>query len=755
MDELILRLLPDNQEPQELVLQQHQLANSILHTTNAASSYVFNDYKYRAQLINADEGITNLVFLLNGKHIKINYSPDSGMIRFQDFSFSERIFLECYGFAQITIIFDDAQGNHQVKETEYINVMVRKGRQNDSIRRMTEYVYRQNSDLLNSKQTFPKDASGLKDSARKTIEAHILLLEQISVVYEENYRYFKMNSRFSTVPKERVDHFEKLQYISSNTLQYMVQHPEELQKSRHSLGIRIGNFRYLPNKTLITSNEKSYDIYENHVVLGFLMFLLREVSRIQQELFATLHRVPQKTMETDDYITSSYFIYAQTIESVKLLLQDVQKLQHKYNSLYSLYSEVLPITAKPFSHPPRFTSVFKSVPQYHQIYDCATAWFSKGVFTIHEEQFMLSFIKISVLYEIYVLTKIINYFQSTGYVLASAYKIPYPSPGKYYEPMDCNNCFVFQNDSGKVILYYQPVIYNTNKSSISGIGLYRNTSISYPKSGEGSNIGGGYYTPDFLIKYTYAGSTCEKYFIADAKFSRLQTIKNREVPELVYKYLFSISPVSEGDHVVGLCIFNGLSDLSTDSYTNIYDFMLSEQIIPRADIVTLTENAVNNLDLHEALLRNTVGLYVTETSQKSVSLPLNTELQIQEELSKQTISAQDLSKPLYESEFSQSASLSGGQPDTFQPVQDGFDPAAKTLIKKAFQKKEVDISKINLTELKLDKDTERRLITAGYVTVKDLLPNKLKSELIKNTILNRKSRREIEARLKHRKVFLE
>lgn len=207
MDELVLRLLPDNQEPQELVLQQHRLSSSILDTANATSAYVFNDYKYRAQLVNNSGEISNLIFLLNGQEVGITYSPDNGMISFQDYSFGQRIFLECYGFAQITIIFDDKYGNQQIRDTESIHILVRKGRQNDSVRRMTEYVYEQNAELLNGNRTIPKDVSGLKESARKTIESHILLLEQISAVYEENYRYFKMNSRFLTIPKERIDHF--------------------------------------------------------------------------------------------------------------------------------------------------------------------------------------------------------------------------------------------------------------------------------------------------------------------------------------------------------------------------------------------------------------------------------------------------------------------------------------------------------------------------------------------------------------------
>lgn len=759
MDELVLRLLPDNQEPQELVLQQHRLSSSILDTANAASSYVFNDYRYRAQLMNVNEEISNLVFLLNGKEIGITYSPDNGMISFQDYSFGQRIFLECYGFAQITIIFDDAQGNQHIKDTEYIHVMVRKGRQNDSVRRMTEYVYKQNAELLNGDRTLPKDASGLKESARKTIESHILLLEQISVIYEENYRYFKMNSRFSTIPKERVDHFEKLQYVSRNTLQYIVQHPEELQQVHHSSGIKIGNFRYQPNKTLITDNEKSYNIYENRVVLGFLLFLLHEVERIQKELSGVIGRVPQKLMETDDYITSSYFIYAKTIESVKVLLKDVQKLHRKYTSLYYLYTEALPIKPEVLSTVPRFTPLFRSIPQYHQIYDCAVAWFSKGVFTIREEQFMLSFIKISTLYEVYVLTKLINYFRNNGYSLICADKIPYPSPGKYYENTYCNNRFVFKNDSGQITLYYQPVVYHTNRQTVSGIGLYRNTSISYPKSRDGLSYRGRYYTPDFLIKYEYSGSSLSKYLIADAKFSRVQTVKDREFAELAYKYLFSISPVSPDDQIIGLCIFNGLSESDTqrDSLTNIYDFELAHPIAPRADIVTLTETDTEGISLHEALLRNSVGLYTSELPQKMVPLPVNTDTsaQVSELSAPHTVqTSPELSKSENIPEIAQI------QPENEPNVQEksisfnDSDIVTKPPAKKVAKKKKPETATINLSELNLDKEVELRLTAAGYITVQDLLPNGSKSDLVGNKILNRKSRREIEARLKQRKVHL-
>ena len=68
--------------------------------------------------------------------------------------------------------------------------------------------------------------------------------------------------------------------------------------------------------------------------------------------------------------------------------------------------------------------------------------------------------------------------------------------------------------------------------------------------------------------------------------------------------------------------------------------------------------------------------------------------------------------------------------------------------------KVIDASALHVSELKLDKDIELRLIEAGYTTIQDLVPNRLKSDLTSNPILNRKSRCEIEARLKQRKISL-
>lgn len=776
MNELILRLLPDHGDPQDLVLLDHQTENSILDTAKLSTSFVFCDHKYRGQLVNLNEPIENLRFFVNGEPVRINYSSDSGDITFFDESFGARIFQECYGFVQITVIYNDASGNQCFRDTEYIQVMVRKGRQNDSVRRITEYVYTQNAELLYGK-SLPRETAGLKDNAKKTLESRILLLERIAVVYEENYRYFKINCRFKTIPHERVDHFEKLQYVSNNTLQYIAQHPEELQPVHYSTGIKVGRNFYQPNKTLITDSVKSLDIYENQVVVGFLMHLNTEIKRIEQELISITSSVPQQVFETDDYITSSYFIYANTIASLKIILTDIEKLRQKYEHLCISYSAILPTKNIPITGIPRFTHLFKSVQQYHQIYQCAISWFSLGAFSLSEENFMLSFIKMSALYEVYVLAKMIAFFKSAGFEVADTNRLLYPvSASSRFRNAHCNNVYVLRKDSSTVTLYYQPVIYSTDMSSFSGVGLYRNTAISFPDADVGSIIQrrtqdyNPMYTPDFLLKYESEDTEGARYLIADAKFSTVKTVKTHQVAKLAYKYLFSISPISASDSVVGLCVFNGQSNVDDDKMHNIYDFELANTISPKAEIVTLTENSIDNRAIHEVLLHNSVGLYVSHPPRRAMLLPrpnplpevLNKSQQIEEPQVPALSSGNTATIPVVTPvelpaasvpDVGGSASPVVASPVTGTPATNDIS-SPKQASKKKKGKSESDPMLLDIAVLKLDKNTAGRLQESGITTIGDLVPNRSKHDLADNPLLNRKLRREIEARLKALKVVL-
>lgn len=210
------------------------------------------------------------------------------------------------------------------------------------------------------------------------------------------------------------------------------------------------------------------------------------------------------------------------------------------------------------------------------------------------ENFMLSFIKISSLYEGYLLAKMITYFQSRGYVIEGTRKHVYPTRRNWkYKNTNCVNTFFFRNDRHKLTLYYQPIIYDTDESGINGIGLIRNNSIPVLKGDSDDNwLGSHYYSPDYLIKMEDDSSA--RYLILDAKFSDLACVRRHHVRDLAFKYLFSISPVRPADTVVGLCIIYGKCK-SSNQIQSAYDKQLqNQQITPITELLPLIESIAND-----------------------------------------------------------------------------------------------------------------------------------------------------------------
>lgn len=604
-----LLLFPYSKESQEFELHPHSLEASIVDMLQPTKNYVFNNYEYRAKLeCESPRVISDFRLFLNGSLLTTEYNPSDGNITIRNEVYGTKPFLECYGYVQLTVAFS-VEGENFSYDTNYIPVMVQKGKQNDSVRRMTEYISKYDDSLLFSKYPLPKNAAGLKENARKTVESRILLLKDISRVFEMNYAYFKANSRFRTVQAEHIDRFEKLQYISSNTIRYILQHPVELKQASTSVGIKFGNRSYQPDRALITNNVQSFDIYENRQIIGFLQTLLGEIKKVQREINALIDSVPTFPDESGDYVASAYFLFVNTVETLKAMLVDLSILEKQFMSLTSAYSTIFKIEGKGdrVISSPRPTPVFLSIPQYRQLYDCMNNWFKMGVVNLTEEKFMLSFLKISDLYEAYVLLKLINYIMDSGFDLQEASPITYQfAQSTFYKNTKCNNKYVFQRNEAIITLYYQPVVYNTDRSKKTGIGLYRNTSISFPRW-LGDDSTGGYYAPDYLVKIETPDEPTH-YIIADAKFMTIKNVKTYQVAALVYKYLFSFSPVNSTDEIVALYIVNGQSDKDVDSVVDIYDYSLRPgSITPCAEIITLTENSEETQENHLKLLKATFG----------------------------------------------------------------------------------------------------------------------------------------------------
>jgi len=730
MDDIILRLIPEFREfeTQELHLHPQSSNFSIESAISADSYYVYGDSAYYAELDGeVFKNAHGIRVYLNGNELDSYYLSEYKRIVFGHNEYDKKIFAETYGLAQLSIRVTDGDDFYYF-ETDFLQVLVKKSGKDDSLRRMVDYVYQNNKGFLYSDAVAIGDVAERGDISSNSLEASIRLLEQISVAYEESFRYFKANSRFTTRVEEHVDHFEKMQYVTQRTLQHIAEHPEELYRVPSSAGIRVGNERYQPSKTLITTPVKSFDIYENQVIIGFIQTLLRRTNSIIEEIEKLQANLPSKLVERDGYVSSSYFIYANAVASLRGAVKKVQMLQHSFSNLYSAYSKLFPesqVKRIKVIGTPKFTQIFRAIPQYHRIYQLIASWFLRDSFIMQEERSLLSFIKTSDLYEIYVLSKIVNFYLDEGFTLTKASKIVYSFSGNtLYKNTSCNNCFNFKNGDSSVTVFYQPVIYAEDKSELTGIGLYRNTSIVYYENADDSARTGSIYTPDYLIKYSGTENQGDVYLIADAKLSTLETVKRKQVSRLAFRYLFSVSCVRAQDRIAGLTIINGLSNCLNDGVTPVYDYSKNPYSMdPSAVIVTLTENSLSNKTIHRALLRGITGSVLLNNSFQSLPLPNNDVNEIEQ--------------------LDLSIEINDDHPESIEETPIIVQPREK-------KKKEgtQSVYERELTSLPFRDGLGEYLEGLGYKTVADLLPNKTFADVDNIQGLNRDKRRYIKAVIK-------
>lgn len=502
---------------------------------------------------------------------------------------NRRIFLDCYGFAELSITLILVDGQECTLNSEYLPILVRREELNNSVEAMARFVYNNQEWLLLNGELKPKKPSGLKENGYRSLATQILLAEEIAAIYESSYGYFKANSRFKLEKMSVIERLERIQYATQGTLSYTATHPEYLRQVNSTQGIFIGNRVYQPQKTETVQNTRSYDIYENRVILAFLRNMIDSVQSLQGYCCNLLSKIPNDKDYSSEYIYSSFFMFSETRKMIEDGKTQLEKLSEKFTYLWGMYSDILRIPLDQHIVPPRPTAIFLSVPQYNRIFVRIHQWFSFGIYNFSKEHFMLSFIKISALYESYLLAKFLCYFRDRGYSLESSRRCVYPVSKRWkYKNTSVRNTFVLKNGQKRITLYYQPVIFDTDQRSVNGIGLYRNNSISvYAGNEDDCRQGGHYYVPDFLIKIEENGDS--QYMIVDAKFSDYSSVRRYYVKDLVFKYLFSISPIEENELVCGLCIMYGKCK-SKERLQTAYDKqILGTEIYPFIEIFPLIE----------------------------------------------------------------------------------------------------------------------------------------------------------------------
>lgn len=484
-----------------------------------------------------------------------------------------------------------------------IAVMVSNSDINNNVMNMIQYIYDNCEKYLYEEHEHSAISTGIKEDEIISLEAKIAYLDKALKVFKETYPYFTVNPYSKLRMTEEIGSFENLHTISANTVRYIAVHTDELVAVNYDTGIRYNKMFYQPTRTLIEHNTRTFDVYENQIVVGFLHTIVKEITQLVKELQERIY-TPNKSLVRNGYIDSMYHIFSRSINKLNRYSVKLLSMRDEFKQLYFYYSKVLNLKGATVNHVPKFTPVFQTINAYRQIYQIIFEWFSCGNYNLGKEELLLSFISTSKIYEYYCLVKFLCYMEiNLRYKLISSQRVSYSNANRFYVNTNHNNKFIFQNNKALLTLYFQPVIYNNDKAT-NGIRIFRNTSTNCKSN---ANSRGSTYTPDYLLKIEYVDHT--EYLIMDAKFSTPDNIRQHSLQNLVYKYLFSISPLDKKDSIKGLYIICGKSSVN-DKLNTVHDYAsdINKKIEPFAEIVTMGGLDTENYYIPSVIIKSNVQL---------------------------------------------------------------------------------------------------------------------------------------------------
>lgn len=520
----------------------------------------------------------SLSVYVNGSKLRTICENEKIMLFTEDESPS--IFLHQIGFVQLSFCFS-SEGIEEWYYSEYLSVLVHMTRTNRTIDNMLSYIYDNQSEFLMSNGSIAKSLDYVGSGMPNDFKSQVDLLKEIVGIYENCYGFFKVNSRCKLDTVFIVDNADRLQTIGDPTIRYMIQHPEQLRESPK--GIRVGRQVFLPDKALTIQNKISQDIYENRVVVGFLRKVVEDSKSLEKRINDYKNNISNIDTEEGGYLISAAILYHHAYKVLDNYGEELNNIRNKLERLLVSYNRIINVDPDRMQLMPRPTAIFMSVPQYHMIYTCMMSWYGRLGYELENEKTLLNIQSASVIYEIYVLVKIIRFLMSRGFSLTESTNVRYPVATMWGGVnKEYNNTFLFQKDNTTITLFYEPVIYDTPKN-LNKIHLYRNNTVSISEETDEERVG-HYYTPDYLIKVERDGVA--RYYICDAKFSKQDNVRYKLMPGLVYKYLYSISPADDSD-IIGMSIVYALNDDSV-SPLNFYDREKGKKIYPVTNIVPVS-----------------------------------------------------------------------------------------------------------------------------------------------------------------------
>ena len=381
----------------------------------------------------------------------------------------------------------------------------------------------------------------LQQQTYKSPTAYIQLIESIAICYQNNLQYFNALARHSIKKTNVVREYAKARDVSITGFQWLMQNSYQLVPVPQRTAVLRGGNYYIPRKILMQEPVSNRDVYENQVILSFLVLVLKNARLVQTmmaadilEREATLQKI-QGTVREGYQPPAISTIWQLPLQEAKGFGERLSVAASQLESLYNKYNEILQCTKFDVKTFPQKTKTFQNVKPYSQVFEQIMRWFKFGDFDMKKNRVIFNLRTLDKLFEYYSLYRLLKMLSDAGFepvkdkspIISYQYRV---FDSWHENEMDVANTYHLEKDGCQLTLYYQPVVHSDRFEN--DLTIYRTT---IPRRTHTSC----YFTPDFLLKITQ-GTKAPVYVVLDSKYSNRMNILRRHEDSSQTNYLDKI-----------------------------------------------------------------------------------------------------------------------------------------------------------------------------------------------------------------------
>jgi hypothetical protein len=466
----------------------------------------------------------------------------------------ECFFHNYYGMAELTLAIkaDNVGERLTIEIFNPVEILAKKINA-DRAEKMLDFLALHDNDALSAFFRVTRLKAGFKEGERtvnfliEQLERNVLLLSA-----ELPKIYSKPIAKLTPVTKLVV--LSENSTIDDTTLAWITENCDSLYPANDTERalLELDGTYYSSEKILENHLKENLNIYENQVVHGFIISLMRASA----ELLRRLEDYPSSKIRSQHGLSGYLSFFSQLSRFAKAInknkVERCRELIYTLQKLKRIFDERVPVV-NPILGTPHFTRKARYNLHYQKIFHKIIAWhrFGSPDWSTQEELFSIQ--SIPKLFEYYLLF-LMKHHLDTESVLGEKLEL-------VQKPNSDKSVFEYNWGDFCVKLLYEPKAWTHDHSNSEnslvinseGWTTNKNTGDLKPRGQTGPNAN---RCPDMVISVT--GPTGEqRHLIVDAKYTTSKKAFTYYLPELTMKYLHGLHEKNSGKNLsIGLMIVN-------------------------------------------------------------------------------------------------------------------------------------------------------------------------------------------------------